>query len=142
MVVKLELATPKQQPYTPVVKDEQGLHGGWLSWDFATPVITQLIPYLASKVVYWTQVQPDSKKPAHLPDSKHVIPTNYIHKSLNWLISPATNVKQNQKMLDIIRADPLEFVPSCGVIAQPGERLHGMQEVGGSIPPSSTTIRK
>ena len=25
-----------------------------------------------------------------------------------------------------------------GVIAQLGERLHGMQEVGGSIPPSST----
>ncbi len=26
----------------------------------------------------------------------------------------------------------------CGAIAQLGERLHGMQEVGGSIPPSST----
>jgi hypothetical protein len=25
-----------------------------------------------------------------------------------------------------------------GVIAQLGERLHGMQEVGGSIPPGST----
>jgi hypothetical protein len=25
-----------------------------------------------------------------------------------------------------------------GAIAQLGERLHGMQEVGGSIPPSST----
>tara|TARA_B100001939_G_scaffold300136_1_gene275911 strand:- start:620 stop:763 length:144 start_codon:yes stop_codon:yes gene_type:complete len=25
-----------------------------------------------------------------------------------------------------------------GAIAQQGERLHGMQEVGGSIPPSST----
>ncbi len=29
---------------------------------------------------------------------------------------------------------------SFGAIAQLGERLHGMQEVGGSIPPSSTTI--
>ncbi len=28
----------------------------------------------------------------------------------------------------------------CGVIAQLGERLHGMQEVRGSIPRSSTTI--
>ena len=28
-----------------------------------------------------------------------------------------------------------------GAIAQLGERLHGMQEVGGSIPPSSTTIK-
>mgnify|MGYP006939815643 CR=1 FL=1 len=27
-----------------------------------------------------------------------------------------------------------------GAIAQLGERLHGMQEVGGSIPPSSTSI--
>ena len=28
--------------------------------------------------------------------------------------------------------------PELGVIAQLGERLHGMQEVGGSIPPGST----
>ena len=28
-----------------------------------------------------------------------------------------------------------------GAIAQLGERLHGMQEVGGSIPPSSTKIK-
>ena len=28
-----------------------------------------------------------------------------------------------------------------GAIAQLGERLHGMQEVGGSIPPSSTIFR-
>ena len=27
-----------------------------------------------------------------------------------------------------------------GAIAQLGERLHGMQEVGGSIPPGSTTF--
>ena len=27
-----------------------------------------------------------------------------------------------------------------GAIAQLGERLHGMQEVGGSIPPGSTNI--
>jgi hypothetical protein len=30
---------------------------------------------------------------------------------------------------------------SFGAIAQLGERLHGMQEVGGSIPPGSTTLR-
>ena len=29
---------------------------------------------------------------------------------------------------------------SSGAIAQLGERLHGMQEVGGSIPPSSTIL--
>ena len=28
-----------------------------------------------------------------------------------------------------------------GAIAQLGERLHGMQEVGGSIPPGSTRFR-
>ncbi len=28
--------------------------------------------------------------------------------------------------------------PACGAIAQLGERLHGMQEVRGSIPRSST----
>ena len=28
-----------------------------------------------------------------------------------------------------------------GAIAQLGERLHGMQEVGGSIPPGSTSLR-
>ena len=31
-----------------------------------------------------------------------------------------------------------KVAPSRGAIAQLGERLHGMQEVGGSIPPSST----
>ena len=30
------------------------------------------------------------------------------------------------------------YIPK-GAIAQLGERLHGMQEVGGSIPPGSTT---
>lgn len=29
-----------------------------------------------------------------------------------------------------------------GAIAQLGERLHGMQEVGGSIPPGSTTFHQ
>ena len=33
------------------------------------------------------------------------------------------------------------FAPSRGAIAQLGERLHGMQEVGGSIPPGSTSFR-
>ena len=32
-----------------------------------------------------------------------------------------------------------DFNVISGAIAQLGERLHGMQEVGGSIPPSSTT---
>ena len=33
----------------------------------------------------------------------------------------------------------LRHLFSGGAIAQLGERLHGMQEVGGSIPPGSTT---
>ena len=32
-------------------------------------------------------------------------------------------------------------VPNFGAIAQLGERLHGMQEVGGSTPPGSTSSR-
>ena len=35
-------------------------------------------------------------------------------------------------------SDLLVRVLNFGAIAQLGERLHGMQEVGGSIPPSST----
>ena len=30
------------------------------------------------------------------------------------------------------------FTAKLGALAQLGERLHGMQEVGGSIPPGST----
>ncbi len=33
-----------------------------------------------------------------------------------------------------------DFARNSGAIAQLGERLHGMQEVGGSIPPSSTKL--
>ena len=36
----------------------------------------------------------------------------------------------------------LECALSCGGIAQLGERLHGMQEVSGSIPLTSTTNRE
>ncbi len=36
--------------------------------------------------------------------------------------------------------DLLSWTFSFGAIAQLGERLHGMQEVGGSIPPSSTKV--
>ena len=35
---------------------------------------------------------------------------------------------------------PVKAYHFCGAIAQLGERLHGMQEVDGSIPSSSTTI--
>src|SRR3546814_8865644 len=36
----------------------------------------------------------------------------------------------------------LSRFPARGAIAQLGERLHGMQEVGGSIPPGSTNSPK
>jgi hypothetical protein len=32
--------------------------------------------------------------------------------------------------------------PKCGAIAQLGERLHGMQEVAGSIPAGSTKFQQ
>ena len=38
------------------------------------------------------------------------------------------------------RASKLVRFPARGAIAQLGERLHGMQEVGGSIPPGSTNF--
>jgi hypothetical protein len=38
----------------------------------------------------------------------------------------------------VSRASPKPRGSSKGAIAQLGERLHGMQEVGGSIPPGST----
>jgi hypothetical protein len=41
----------------------------------------------------------------------------------------------------VSRASPKPRGSSKGAIAQLGERLHGMQEVGGSIPPGSTSLR-
>ena len=32
-------------------------------------------------------------------------------------------------------------IPACGAVAQMGERLNGIQEAGGSIPPSSTNLK-
>ena len=40
--------------------------------------------------------------------------------------------------LDRYRGAGLQFAPFPGAIAQLGERLHGMQEVDGSIPSGST----
>ena len=55
---------------------------------------------------------------------------------------------------DLYRPDAIQYIilteletatyftrPFHGAIAQLGERLHGMQEVGGSIPPGSTRPR-
>ena len=44
------------------------------------------------------------------------------------------------RMRPAVREQQLEKAKlfDTGAIAQLGERLHGMQEVGGSIPPSST----
>ena len=41
--------------------------------------------------------------------------------------------------LQKVRAPPYNYVLCVGGIAQLGERLHGMQEVSGSIPLTSTT---
>ena len=55
---------------------------------------------------------------------------------------------------DLYRPDAIQYIilteletatyftrPFHGAIAQLGERLHGMQEVGGSIPPGSTRVQ-
>ena len=42
----------------------------------------------------------------------------------------------------VIARTPIEALRFYGAIAQLGERLHGMQEVGGSIPPGSTSLRR
>ena len=49
-----------------------------------------------------------------------------------------SHVLLQREFLDFVAA--LTYLPGLfsGAIAQLGERLHGMQEVGGSIPPSST----
>lgn len=44
--------------------------------------------------------------------------------------------------VDREKLNPYSMRFLSGAIAQLGERLHGMQEVGGSIPPSSTKNRK
>ena len=44
-------------------------------------------------------------------------------------------------MFRVLPRAPVEARGLFGAIAQLGERLHGMQEVGGSIPPGSTTLR-
>lgn len=46
------------------------------------------------------------------------------------------------RCVDTGGASPYDMRFLSGAIAQLGERLHGMQEVGGSIPPSSTKISK
>ncbi len=45
---------------------------------------------------------------------------------------------QGGTLIDSVASLPYLRGPLRGAIAQLGERLHGMQEVGGSIPPGST----
>src|SRR5688500_1533221 len=45
-----------------------------------------------------------------------------------------------QSLRDAWAVARIPLLPARGAIAQLGERLHGMQEVGGSIPPGSTNI--
>jgi hypothetical protein len=45
-----------------------------------------------------------------------------------------------QKRLDVIHPWTVHYRAFNGAIAQLGERLHGMQEVAGSIPAGSTNF--
>src|SRR5664280_890895 len=68
------------------------------------------------------------------PLSRHQLPTH----------SSTTGLQREWCRLWLtLRAFPLYFhcsFPGRGDIAQLGERLHGMQEVGGSSPPISTIV--
>ena len=55
--------------------------------------------------------------------------------------SNALRIVEKILLTDSETAPTISRFPARGAIAQLGERLHGMQEVGGSIPPGSTTIR-
>jgi hypothetical protein len=45
-----------------------------------------------------------------------------------------------QEWLDVLHPRTLKYRAFNGAIAQLGERLHGMQEVAGSIPAGSTNF--
>jgi len=64
-------------------------------------------------------------------------------KHLKWKIflhgRTKVSIKTKKSKNCLTRKEEVIRMPAySGVIAQLGERLHGMQEVGGSIPPSST----
>ena len=55
-------------------------------------------------------------------------------------IAIPTELSTQLKCLTDMEEGPIMPTLCWGAIAQLGERLHGMQEVGGSIPPGSTTV--
>ena len=55
--------------------------------------------------------------------------------------SNALRIVEKILLTDSETAPTISRFPARGAIAQLGERLHGMQEVGGSIPPGSTKFK-
>jgi hypothetical protein len=61
----------------------------------------------------------------------HITPCNALQKIFEIFCKQGLTVSHFTFTMRV-------FPATCGAIAQLGERLHGMQEVGGSIPPGST----
>src|SRR5690606_3282460 len=81
------------------------------------------------------------------PDEDRTAPERLPDQRRDRTRQPACEAARKQRLnpthgsVDASRTTPLQFrASSRGAIAQLGERLHGMQEVGGSIPPGSTTF--
>src|SRR5215204_3365674 len=79
------------------------------------------------------------------------IPPSFPTRKKAMRTSPTSSVmSEATKRLEIgpelwfrvMPARRFEALRFYGAIAQLGERLHGMQEVGGSIPPGSTSLRR
>ena len=76
-------------------------------------------------------------------DRCYVIPPDLFeeHAAVSLRLAPARNNQRAKiKWARDYELERLDFVRR-GAIAQLGERLHGMQEVGGSSPPGSTSLR-
>ena len=58
-----------------------------------------------------------------------------LRSGVVYRVRPAKGISQ---IFSDLQRRMLGSTSLCGAIAQLGERLHGMQEVGGSIPPGST----
>ena len=56
-----------------------------------------------------------------------------------WGQKDAFLQRSHKVSIYLLAVGALSTIAARGAIAQLGERLHGMQEVGGSIPPGSTS---
>src|SRR3954447_5963530 len=90
------------------------------------------LPFLAATIN--KQMNPREPASACAKAVRQPLPTTQRVKS----VLPASTTRRVHPLTEseVVTYRPAPF---HGAIAQLGERLHGMQEVGGSIPPGSTT---